>query len=60
MGWVESPPFFCAASETARSVVQGYCETKMGTLPPQKFTNYVIRNQAYKDPPKQDALDNRF
>ena len=43
MGWVESPPFFCAASETARDVAQeDYCETKLGTLPPHKFTNYVI------------------
>jgi len=27
MGFVESPPFFCAASETARDVAQDYCET---------------------------------
>ena len=27
MGWVESPPFFCVASETARDVAQDYCET---------------------------------
>jgi hypothetical protein len=60
MGWVESPPFSCAALETARDVVQDYCETKMGSLPPHKFTNYVIGNQAYKDLPKWDALDNNF
>ncbi len=28
-----------------------YCETKIGTLPPHKFTNYVIGNQAYEDLP---------
>ena len=60
MGWVESPPFFCAASETARDVAQDYCETKMGTLPPHKFTNYVIGNQAYEDLPERDELDNLF
>jgi hypothetical protein len=60
MGWVESPPFFCAASETARDVAQDYCEMKMGTLPPHKFTNYVIGNQAYEDLPKRDELDNNF
>ena len=27
MGWVESPPFFCVALETARDVAQDYCET---------------------------------
>jgi len=51
MGWVESPPFFCAALETARDVAQDYCETKLGTLPPHKFTNYVIGNQDYEDLP---------
>ncbi len=56
MRWVESPPFFCAASETARDVAQDYCETKLGTLPPHKFTNYVIGNQDYKDLPERDEL----
>jgi len=56
MGWVQSPPFFCTASETARDVAQDYCETKIGSLPPHKFTNYVIGNQAYEDLPKRDEL----
>jgi len=56
MGWVESPPFFCAASETARDVVQDYFETKMGTLPPHKFTSYEIGNQACEDLPERDNI----
>jgi hypothetical protein len=60
MGWVESPPFFCAASETARDVAHDYCETKIGTLPPHKFTNYVIGNQAYEDLPERDELGRGF
>ncbi len=32
----------------------------MGTLPPHKFTNYVIGNQAYEDLPERDELDNNF
>ena len=56
MGWVESHPFICAASETARDVGQDYCETKIGTLPPHKFTNYVIGNQAYEDLPERGEL----
>jgi hypothetical protein len=32
----------------------------MGTLPPHKFTNYIISNQAYKDLPERDELDNIF
>jgi hypothetical protein len=32
----------------------------MGTLPPHKFPNYVIGNQAYKDLLERDELDNIF
>jgi hypothetical protein len=60
MGWVESPPFFCMASETARDVAQDYCKTKMGTLPPHKFTHYVIGNQAYDGLPEQDKTRTAF
>jgi len=56
MGWVESPPFFCTASETARDVAQDYCETKLGTLPTHKFTSYVIGNQDYENLPERDEL----
>ena len=37
MGWIESPPYFCAASETARDVGQQYIETPVGSLRPHKF-----------------------
>ena len=35
MGWIESPPYFCAASETARDVAAQYIETAEGSLCPQ-------------------------
>jgi hypothetical protein len=60
MGWIESPPFFCAASEMARDVAQDYCKTKMGSLPPHKFTHYVIGNKAYEDLPERDKTGNLF
>jgi hypothetical protein len=60
MGWVESPPFFFAASETAWDVAQDYCKTKMGTLPPHKFTHYVIGNQAYDGLLEQDKTGTAF
>ena len=41
MGWVESPPYFCAASETARDVAMDYANTTVGSLPPHKFTHYT-------------------
>ncbi len=49
MGWVESPPFFWEELETTWDVVQDDCKTKLSTLPPHKFTNYMISNQAYED-----------
>ncbi len=33
MGWVESPPYFCAATEMARDMASGYCDTPVGSLP---------------------------
>ena len=37
MGWIESPPYFCAASETARDVAEQYVETPVGTTAKHKF-----------------------
>jgi hypothetical protein len=51
MGWVESPPFFCTASETARDIAGNYCETGMSTLPDHKFLLYAIGNPAYDSLP---------
>ncbi len=33
MGWVESLPYFCAATETARDVAADYCNTQLGVYP---------------------------
>jgi hypothetical protein len=41
MGWVESPPYFCAASETARDIAMDYTNTEVGTVPVHKFTKYT-------------------
>jgi hypothetical protein len=51
MGWVESPPIFCVASETARDIAGDYYETKLGTLPPHKFLHYAIGNPSYDNLP---------
>ena len=37
MGWIESPPYFCTASETARDIAVEYCESVVGSLPHHKF-----------------------
>ncbi len=41
MGWVESPPYFCAALETARDVAVAYIETSIGSLPAHKFEDWA-------------------
>ena len=39
MGWCESPPFFCAASETARDVIASLLGTD---LPPHPFESHML------------------
>ena len=39
MGWCESPPFFCAASETARDVIASLLSTE---LPPHAFESKML------------------
>lgn len=48
MGWIESPPYFCAASETARDVASQYAELPMGTLPNHPFVQHTTTNREYK------------
>ena len=53
MGWIESPTYFCAASETARDVSVDYIETPVGSLPPHKFEDHT------KSAPEFEALPSR-
>ena len=39
MGWCESPPFFCAASETARDIIASLLHTD---LPPHAFESKML------------------
>jgi len=49
MGWVESPPFFCAASETVRDIVEDYIETPVSSLPEHKFDKYVMTGEKVQE-----------
>ena len=40
MGWSESPPYFCAATETGRDVIQSYF-SKEGTIPPHPLEKHL-------------------
>ncbi len=52
MGWVESPPYFCAATETSRDIAMQYCEIKLGTLKEQKFDALVAGNATVAELPE--------
>jgi hypothetical protein len=47
MGWVESPPYFCTAKETARDITSDYSDTPIGSLTPHKFVNYVRGDKVF-------------
>jgi hypothetical protein len=51
MGWIESPPYFCAASETGRDIAETYVELPLGTLPPHKFLRHTQSATEYQDLP---------
>jgi hypothetical protein len=51
MGWVESPPYFCAASGTARDVAIHYIETVVGSRDKHKFLEYTQSTPAYASVP---------
>jgi len=52
MGWVESPPLFCAASETARDIVEEYIETQVSLLPAHKFSKHVMTSDTIQELPE--------
>ncbi len=52
MGWVESPPYFCAATETSRDVTTEYIKTKISLLPSHKFEHYAVDSPNYTDLPE--------
>jgi hypothetical protein len=58
MGWVESPPYFCAASETACDVAGQYAELPLGALPDHKFSDYAMTNKDVQALPAQASPSN--
>lgn len=50
--WIESPGYFCVASETARDVTSDYVETTIGTMTPHKFLHHTQTLESFKTLPK--------
>jgi hypothetical protein len=59
MGWVESPPYFCPASETARDIATEYTDMPVGSLPTHKFAKYVVGGESF-GALRQDHTDQPF
>ena len=47
MGWIESPPYFCTASETAWDVAEHYVETPVGQGPINALVAHSKTSPAY-------------
>ena len=60
MGWIESPPYFCAASETARDVAVQYAETEVGSLPVHKFAEFTRGGKDYEELPVTAPIKDPF
>jgi hypothetical protein len=48
IGWVESPPHFCMATETAREVVKEYIKMPVNSLHDHKFVKCTIGDKEYE------------
>ena len=42
MGWCESPPLFCAETETARDVAEQYLQQLLECLKPHTLEDYML------------------
>jgi hypothetical protein len=60
MGWVESPPYFCSATETVRDIITEYTKHPVGTLPRYKFEKYTTGDVDYVQLPDQDTANSSF
>jgi len=58
MGWIESPPYFCAASETGRDMAQQYIKTPIGSLPTHKFIHHAAQGDDFETLLTADQSDN--
>jgi hypothetical protein len=60
MGWVEFPPYFCAATETARDIASNYCDTPVGSLPHHKFAKHVMGAKEFDELPTTSKFGRLF
>jgi hypothetical protein len=60
MGWIKSPPHFCAATETAWDVATNYIKMLVNLLPQHNFEKYVVGDAKYKQLPEVHNVTDGF
>jgi hypothetical protein len=60
MGWVESPPYFYAATKTSRDMAMDYTKNHKNLLPPHKFVKYTIGDPEYEALPESQKSNNGY
>jgi hypothetical protein len=60
MGWVKSPPYFCAATETSCDISTEYIETLVNSLPRHKFEKHVVEAPEYAKFPETGDDSDKF
>ena len=60
MGWIESPAYFCTASETARDVASQYAQTPIDSLPTHKFLHHTQQSMEYRNLPDHSDSQLKF
>ena len=60
MGWIESPAYFCAASETSRDVAASYANTPLGSIPSHMFLADTTTTPRYLLLPTTPAPESPF
>ena len=60
MGWIESPPYFCTASETARDVAEQYLQRPLNSLPNHKFLDRTLQHEDINSLPELSSTPLKF
>ena len=60
MGWIDSPPCFCAASETRWDAAAQYIETPVGSLDEHKFFRHTNGGKEYANLPRSGQAGEGF
>jgi hypothetical protein len=51
MGWCESPPFFCAATETGRDIIDLLFKSYLDSIPPHPMEHWMLQEKEHNSTP---------